>query len=284
MKSFIADDASYKLVDEYILQATLKNDSGEEVESTLDLRACLGHLNNDTLDWWPSTGGPDEKRLLSSAIMQTPFIHNNKEFGPMLCVDWHCYHGYIQQYGGGDYTGYSHHKGRVNLAQRIGNNNGQLQYADESCIEGKPEPVEKWRLYFDDDSEILKHRWEGKFKHMLNMGLNHIPPITVFKVQAERAFSGYQERDSIPWALGGFADILWNDVVKDNHPAHGKILGMLKYEGLVEEDDKDAKLDKQQTKTKAKIYMSLCIVDQEFIATNRRRIRDINFVYEDDNV
>jgi ubiquitin-conjugating enzyme E2 W len=24
--------------------------------------------------------------------------------------------------------------------------------------------------------------------------------------------------------------------------------------------------------------------DQEFVATNRRRIRDINFVYEDDNV
>ena len=53
--------------------------------------------------------------------------------------------------------------------------------------------------------------------------MNGKPPNSRFRAKAEWAFDGYQERSKEGWAIEQLADILWEDLVKDNKKVRGTI-------------------------------------------------------------
>ncbi|PYI34518.1 hypothetical protein BP00DRAFT_55081 [Aspergillus indologenus CBS 114.80] len=147
-RSFVADARSYDLANGRILNAVLIDENGRSYVSELDLGKCFevdleelryGRL---PLDWTAHGKFFDQVEVTGS-----PFIHSNREWGPMLCVSYSYFEPW-QKYRSGP------HSYRLNLGRHVTVQNGQLTFTYGDCS-GVPQPPirEPWRQYFTDIDE-----------------------------------------------------------------------------------------------------------------------------------
>lgn len=104
--SFNTSSSNIRVDDGHILRATLRNGNGDEVESELDLNSCLGN-NNGRFEW----GGRD----FSGSAENITFTVEGDAQVPILRA---------RLQGSNDSS-----DSDVNLAERIGNDNGSLSFA-----------------------------------------------------------------------------------------------------------------------------------------------------------
>ncbi|KAL4905342.1 hypothetical protein BDW74DRAFT_177715 [Aspergillus multicolor] len=183
MKSFFSDAISYELVDHHILQAVLPDQNGNAVTASLDLNTGIGFDNGLFVEW---SGSASPVSRLPSPVSRLPspvsrlclrlqiatFIPNGNfyredykydpmphlvksTYGAMLCF------ALVRPLGAGDEDYYYC---RVNLAQGIGNDNGHLVWVDSEELEEKPEPEERWEMYWASE-EICVHQAKGSIRN-----------------------------------------------------------------------------------------------------------------------
>ncbi|CAI7652873.1 unnamed protein product [Penicillium bialowiezense] len=104
--SFHESASDIKLEDDHILVATLRNEDGDEEESTLDLNEFIG--NNDGAFTWGGGGFKDSADDISFDI-------EGDEDAPILRAKLKDVEG-------------DEHDADINLAERIGNDNGRLVF------------------------------------------------------------------------------------------------------------------------------------------------------------
>ncbi|XWX00381.1 hypothetical protein V2A60_008401 [Cordyceps javanica] len=104
--SFNTSSSNIRVDDGHILRASVRNGNGEDVESELDLNTCLGN-NNGRFEW----GGRD----FSGSAENITFSVEGDAQVPILRA----------RLRGGDDSS----DADVNLAERIGNDNGSLSFA-----------------------------------------------------------------------------------------------------------------------------------------------------------
>ncbi|TQV90940.1 Cyanovirin-N [Cordyceps javanica] len=104
--SFHTSSSNIRVDDGHILRASVRNGNGEDVESELDLNTCLGN-SNGRFEW----GGRD----FSGSAENITFSVEGDAQVPILRA----------RLRGGDDSS----DADVNLAERIGNDNGSLSFA-----------------------------------------------------------------------------------------------------------------------------------------------------------
>ncbi|OJJ99133.1 hypothetical protein ASPACDRAFT_120269, partial [Aspergillus aculeatus ATCC 16872] len=147
-RSFIADARDYNLANGRILNAEFIDENGRSYVSELDLGKCfevdLEELKYHRLPLdWTAYG----KFFDQVEVDGKPFIHSDREWGPMLCVSY-SYFEPVQRYRTGP------HCYRLNLGRHVTVQNGQLTFTYGDCS-GVPRPPirEPWRQYFKDVDE-----------------------------------------------------------------------------------------------------------------------------------
>ncbi|KAJ5990345.1 hypothetical protein N7522_009680 [Penicillium canescens] len=213
-KSFIVDAISYELEGGRTLKAVLRDETGGERVSRLDLNKCIAldgsdlRYNRLTLRWTSDGGFFDQINLRNG-----PFIHEDREWGPMVCLEF--------TYTGGNIT-WGPAKKRINLGEHVYAKNGELGYFSWSgYLRGTPEPPrrEPWRLYFED---IETARETASMAGFMVRGRDD----EEFIIYDHYSFRDLWERFchcflelALDKKYGGFKDADGGDAVDEEHPS-----------------------------------------------------------------
>ncbi|KAJ5652961.1 hypothetical protein N7507_010387 [Penicillium longicatenatum] len=170
----IAQAVSYELTDDRKLKAVLLDNDGNEHESELCLDDYLV-LDDYRSPYLKFEHYYEFKKGVRDLCKIKMFIHRNKKWGRMLCVDYN--------YQTWDRDLYVVEQ-RLSLGHHFWNDNGTLRFEEMPFdrMEGMPEGAGTWKMYFGGD--YLKAKKYANHREFLEKYMSH---------WMRRNYSGYVE-------------------------------------------------------------------------------------------